>query len=306
VGNPTWPLETPDPKDSAKKIKTERGVVKDRIDRRQKLRTRTDLDSAALAVDLLRFGQPLEAETALKGLRRGFLPNVTLAHVAATQGEWPRAFDYLDIANAERPPPAADLGLTPQQLAWQIKLNRGPLMKLVQSRAKEARGPKLVPEDELPDPIFPVNFADAPGGALAPAEQAKLPPDALASVQQLVLWFPHDTRLYWLLGELYAAKGEFAAAKVVMDECAWSLQYGNRKVLMQHREAVTKAAKEKGAAPDEPLLAPPTEEPAPPPPAVPFTMGAVWVYFGAVAAIAVFAFTRAMLKRKKGSGGSAR
>src|SRR5262249_9699783 len=44
-------------------------------------------------------------------------------------------------------------------------------------------------------------------GTLAVAEKAKLPPDALDIVQQLLVWLPDDLRLYWLLGELYNARG---------------------------------------------------------------------------------------------------
>ena len=90
-----------------------------------------------------------------------------------------------------------------------------------------------------------MNFVNEAGayepGVLAEPRRPKLPPDALATVQQLVLWFPNDMRLYWLLAELYAAKGEFAAAKKIMDECVDSGHYSNRKVLMQHREAVKDA-----------------------------------------------------------------
>ena len=54
-------------------------------------------------------------------------------------------------------------------------------------------------------PHHPVRFANDGGiyqpGALATAERAKLPPDAIAIVQQLLLWYPTDSRLYWLLGE---------------------------------------------------------------------------------------------------------
>jgi hypothetical protein len=265
---------------------------------------RTQLESVGLAIDLLNSGQPFEADGALvERHRQGYLGNVTLAHIAATRGEWARAFECLDIANESKPPTPKELGLTPQQLAWQIKLNNGPLMALVKSRWNESKGPKRPAEDELPDPLFPVNFVNAAGtyepGALAPAERAKLPPDALATVQQLVLWFPYDTRLYWLLGELYAAEGDFRSAKKIMDECVDSLSYSNRKVLMQHRHAVSKAA-EQAKPPDEDALFAdkPAEQPH-----VAFTMSTVWVYVGVVGAIAALAFVRAMLKRRKGNCG---
>lgn len=299
AANPAFQLDDP-----VKKTRTIRGRLKDRIEKLQKLPNRTEQQAVELAVDLLRFGRANEADEPLRSFRRGYIPNITLAHIAAVQGEWARAYTFLDIA-LEEPEPKQFPGLKPSELAWQLKVNKTALKKLFQLRLAESRGPKRVLEDELPDRIFDVNFVNAKGeyepGNLAPAEAAKLPPDALAVVQQLVLWFPHDTRLYWLLAELYAAKGEFAAAQKIMDECTWSLQYGNRKVLMQHREAVTKAAKAKGAAPDEPLLAPQEQKPQegqPAPPAVPFSFGAIWTYFGVVVLFGLLALVRAILRRR--------
>ena len=76
-----------------------------------------------------------------------------------------------------------------------------------------------------------------------------------------------------------------------MDECVASGRYSNRKVLMQHREAVTKVAN---------VEQPQAEEQTPPPPeAVPFSMRTVGIYFGVVAAIALFALVRAVTKKRK-------
>lgn len=322
ASNPAWPLEAVDPqtkqpvidKKTGKPQLTDRGVVAERIKKEQQKQNRTLEDNVALAVDLLRFGRPDDAEGALGGQRQGFLPNITLAHIAIAQDTrdrpgWPRAFTYLDIANEERPPKELP-GISPQQLAWQIKLNRGALLKLVKLRWDESKGEKPPPpENELPDRIFDVNFVNNAGayepGALADAEKAKLPggdfKEAIATVQQLVLWFPNDIRLYWLLGELYAAKGEFTAAKKIMDECVDSGHYSNRKVLMQHREAVTKLAKTELPA-EQPLNiqpSPPPEQPDQPGNAVPFSLRAIWIYFGAVAAVALFAFVRSLIKKRK-------
>jgi hypothetical protein len=298
AANPAAPLDDPKTKG-----RTFRGRMKDRIERLQKLPNRTEQQSVELAVDLLRFGRVNEADEPLRNLRRGYIPNITLAHISALQGDWSRAYTFLDIAS-EEPAPKEFPGLKPAELAWQLKINNTALKKLFQLRLAESRGPKRVLEDELPDRIFDVNFVNAKGeyesGVLAPAEAAKLPPDAIAIVQQLILWFPHDTRLYWLLAELYAVKGNFATAEKIMDDCTWLLSYGNRKVLMAHREAIKKAAKAKGAAPDEPLLAPPPPpEEQPAPPAVPFSFSAIWIYFGVVAVVALFALVRAVTRKRK-------
>jgi hypothetical protein len=327
VANPDWPLDAINPQTKQPVIDpktgrprpSERGVVKQRIDAAEKKPHRTQLENVALAVDLLRFGRPDEAAGVLAAERNGYLPNVTLAFVAVAQDSrdrpgWSRAFTYLDIAGEERPP-ASLPGMSPPQLAWELKLDRGALMKFVKLRWEEAKGAKGPPEDELPDAIWPVKWVNDAGlyepGKLAAAEKAKLPggdfTEALATVQQLVLWFPLDIRLYWLLGELYAAKGDFHAAKRVMDECVNTGHYSNRKALMHHREAVSKAAAAAGeAAPPELAPAQPPPEPEQPPAQVPFSFGAVWVYFGVVAVVALFALARALMKKRKGTSSGGR
>ena len=78
----------------------------------------------------------------MHGQRRGFLPNITLAHIAiarrlARRPEWRSgALDFLDIANDETPAEATFAGTPPKKLAWQIKLNKGPLMKFVKLRCE--------------------------------------------------------------------------------------------------------------------------------------------------------------------------
>ncbi len=316
VINPDWPLVKIDPTTKRPVVNpktgrpelSDRGVVDARIKavRAKPPETRTAEERVALAVDLLRFGRPDDAEGALTGLRSGFLPNVTLAHVAATQGQWDRAEDFLDISTSEaerKPPPIR--GVSAANLAWQLKLDRTEFLTLARLRAKEARGPKPPPDNELPDRIWPVTFANAAGeyepGALAAAEKAKLPggdfPEAIAAAQQLVLWFPTDVRLYWLLGELYAARGDarkddLRTALAIMNECADSGRYSNRKALMQHREVLSKAAS----------AALPPEDGAPPPP-VPFDMSKVLIYFGVVGVLALIAGVRALLKRVRSGAG---
>lgn len=288
-------------KKTGQPILSDRGKLDARIKLAQKKKARTPDESAALAIDLIRFRNAPGAEVELKGLRRGFLPNVTLAHSMADQGRWAEALEYLDIANSERPP-ASLPGTSPKKLAWQLKLNKGPLMTLFRLRAPEARAqddakrgksklpPELLPENELPDRIFGVDFANPD------ADKAKLPPDALATAQQLVLWFPFDVRLYWLLAEVYAATGDVRSASKILDQCAWSLGYSNRKVLMQHREAMARAVA--ALPPDQP-----TDDTGPPPdlppPDVPFSMSAVWWYFGVVALFALLALGRAIMRMKK-------
>ena len=286
-----------------------REVVLKRIAERRRALNRSSLENAALAADLLRIGKPDDAESVLASDRRGYLPNVTLAHACAAKGEWAKAAEYLSIANEERPPTELK-GWSKAQLDWELKLDRGPLTRLFEARALEART-KIVPENEDLDAIFPVKFVNEAGKYEPGKFTGQLPPDAIAVVQQILLWSPIDTRLYWLLGELYAAQGKFADAKKIMDQCvSEARQYGNRKILMDHRTAVRAVADaEARRNPDmDVTVMPPGVEPAAddakpqPDKSVPFDLGAVWVYFGIVAVVVVLAVVRA-LTRPKGRRG---
>jgi hypothetical protein len=78
-------------------------------------------------------------------------------------------------------------------------------------------------------------------GKLAAAEHARLPAEALAVVQQLVLWLPEDTRLYWLLGELYNADGDIGAAAKIFDDCIGNVRRFSAADLRAHRLVVQEA-----------------------------------------------------------------
>jgi hypothetical protein len=289
----------------AKNNPADRQRVLKRIGDRSRVGKLPPDEAVALAADLLRVGQADEAVSRLKPLyddrdRRGtrtYPVTAALVHAHAARGEWSQALNYLpDLFDAD-PPPAK--GWTTAQRAWQTKLDREYLPHYLQIRRAEAEAsPRPAPEDEDPTPLFPLPARDRPAepvrfvndagvyepGTLAAAERAKLPPDAVAVVQQLLLWFPSDTRLLWLLAELYAADGQLAEAQTILDECAWSRQYGNRKKLMDHRAAVAAAVEARRPKPAE----------------LPISLRTVLIYFGAVAAVAVVAAVRAATKRLRG------
>jgi hypothetical protein len=90
-------------------------------------------------------------------------------------------------------------------------------LRMKEQLAKKAgKGPVQPPDDIFDDgkvPPTPVRFVGEGGqfaaGRIAAAENAKLataPRDALAIVQKLLVWMPDDSRLYWLLAELYNAQ----------------------------------------------------------------------------------------------------
>src|SRR5258708_34634054 len=92
--------------------------------------------------------------------------------------------------------------------------------------------------------VEPIRFIGESGeyepGTIARAEMTKLPPDAIAIVQQMILWDPDDARLIWQLAELYNADGDLKAAARLFDMCVNELRYSNPE-LMKHRASVMAA-----------------------------------------------------------------
>jgi hypothetical protein len=106
------------------------------------------------------------------------------------------------------------------------------------------------------DPIFPVRAGKgvAPvryvgelgtyeAGAIAQNERAKLPPDAIAIIQQMILWNPDDDHLWWQLGELYNAIGDLKSAAGVFKylvDIGTTRKFTNRE-LIEHNAIVSPA-----------------------------------------------------------------
>jgi hypothetical protein len=288
------------------------------------------LEAVALTGDLLRVGRADEALNRVQPLVRDRNPNyfafTALAHVYAARGDWREAVDYQRAAMLDAEMPAEVKGLSRAQRDWFAGLDRNYVLPYYELRLKEAAAvPRPNPVDEDVYPLFPVSergkahhpirFVNEAGdyqpGVLAAAERAKLPPEAIAIVQQLLLWYPSDTRLFWLLAELYAADGQFAAARDIMDVAvSEARQYGNRRILSEHRALVRAAydAQPRKASADEPLLAQSAPEPAAPETGekAPISMKTIWIYFGVVAVIGLFAFVRMLGRRVRGNCGPLR
>jgi hypothetical protein len=71
----------------------------------------------------------------------------------------------------------------------------------------------------------------------------------MAIVQQLLIWLPDDTLLYWQLGELLNASGDVVSAARVFDDCVWRRRL-DAPDLKQHRQIVTEAAQVKSQESD--------------------------------------------------------
>ncbi|MBO0700730.1 MAG: hypothetical protein J2P46_20200, partial [Zavarzinella sp.] len=222
---------------------------------------------AGLTADLIRLNRNDEALNILQPLARdrirgGFLAYAHLARAHAGRGEWREAFDQQEMAIRYTEFPTAFPGLNKTQLAWLKRVERDYYLPFLAHRAEEARRGRASRLHEDPDPIFPsavppkrpdnpVQFVGEDGkyavGTIAAAERKKLPPDALAIMQQLVLWHPQDARLYWQLGELYNATGDVETAAGILDVCTYAMGYSNPTVI-EHRRVLKAAADSASAA----------------------------------------------------------
>lgn len=283
-------------------------------------------ETLPLAVDMLRLGTAseggwgsgpssasrLDADAALNRLmllkrqRPNYYVLSTLAHLYAARGDWPDALSHLESAIFDYAPPPPVPGLTPEQQRWQLRIDRDYILPYLRFRQQEA-AQKLKPPMESEDvyPLFPprekgvafapMKFVNDVGkyepGKLAAADKAKLPPDAVAIVQQLLLWFPRDIRLIWLLGEVYAAEGNFEDAKRAMDYCVSEAgQFGNRRLLVEHRTAVTEVVNAQRALEDAKRIAEKKAEED----AFPLSWTKISIYFGIVAIVVVVAVVRSI------------
>lgn len=177
----------------------------DRLGRLAKTRPLTADETADLGAVQMRLGQP---EKAIRTLQAALLkhPNhfrlvANLGTAFQLAGDLERAAVYLEEA----------VRLAPDKLRaaenWHLKL-----VRLRLKEGKEANRPTAV------DNLFGVVYDGEPG-TLAEAERQKLPPDAVAIVQQLALWLPADGRLLWQLGELANAYGDVRTAAAILEGC---------------------------------------------------------------------------------------
>jgi hypothetical protein len=226
-------------------------------------RPATPEQAAGIAADQMRLGNDTAALNVLTPFARqdpaDFRVLVNYAHVFALRGDWDTAMRFHGPALLGRPGFPRELpGIKPEQLAWLQTVEKRYYTKwLAIHSVLTARKPN--PETEEPFPLFgDVKFLNESGvyepGKLSVTERAKLPKDAVAVVQQLLLWAPGDTGLYWLLGELYAADGQLDDAKLIFDRCVDARSFSNRKVLKDHRTTLieTLAAQAKPAEPTPP------------------------------------------------------
>jgi hypothetical protein len=217
---------------------------------------------ATYTADLIRLNRADEVLNLLHPIARdprrgGFIVYAHLARAHAARGEWSEAKEQQQMAVRYTEFPTSFGRLTKAQLAWLKRVERDYYLPLLARRAEEPRRPGRDLREEV-DAIFPsvappkrnespVRFVGPSGeyiaGSIADEERKKLPSDAIAIVQQLVLWHPHDARLYWLLGELYNADGDVETAAKILDHCSFNMGYSN-PTLLRHRQILQQASNE--------------------------------------------------------------
>jgi hypothetical protein len=222
--------------------------------------TLTDDDRINLGEALIRQNNPLEASRVLRpAAGTNFRAASNMATAQFLNGELQSAHDNLLTALDLWPQEAP--GFTPEQLRWlrQAEIQFRTLIRLrLQEAAAQARAKQRRPQPvETVDGLFPVQFIGESGefeaGKIAEAEKQKLPPNALAITQQLVLWLPTDARLLWLLGELYNAQGDMQAAGKIFIDCVDQRRF-DAPALLSHRQVVLEALKPADPPPPPPLL----------------------------------------------------
>lgn len=113
-------------------------------------------------------------------------------------------------------------GFTPEQTKWYLRVE-STWYEILKLRRREQRdlGPRtpIICWDDVFGVAFTMEDGSYRAGAIAADQFAKLPADSIAIVQQLLLWMPDDSRLYWLLAELYNATGDVASASTILDDC---------------------------------------------------------------------------------------
>lgn len=175
------------------------------------------------------------------------------SYALALKGETTSAYENADSAIRDYSFPERIRLLDSNQLAWYRRFERDYHVPLLRYR-KEIRPRELRGEMFGLDPLFPaagkgkrelIRYVGDSGrfepGTISEKEKAKLPPDALAIMQQLVLWYPGDDRLMWQLAELYSALGDVRTAARLFELCVLELKPKNPE-LRAHRTAIRPAA----------------------------------------------------------------
>lgn len=215
-------------------------VALERLEKLAKTRALTADETADLGALYVRLGQPDKSIALLLPAARKspehFRLAANLGSAFQISGDLERAADYLEEA----------VRLAPEKLREFERYH----LKLVRSRLKEGR---LANNPTAVDDLFGVKYVGDSGRAeaakLAEVERKKLPDDAIAVVEQLLLWLPADGRLLWQLGELANAHGDVRTAAAILDGCVTEFAMSAAD-LRKRRQLYRTAADEQAKKPD--------------------------------------------------------
>jgi tetratricopeptide (TPR) repeat protein len=201
--------------------------------------------------------------SALKQDPRSFWVQTLLTTISQATNQLEEAGRSLDSASAAFPDPWPG-GSAAGSWFKQVESYQSKLLRLRLREGGTRVGRRSGPVQDV-DALFPARFVGPSGqyeaGKIAESEKVKLPADAVAIVQQMILWFPDDTRLLWLLGELYNATGDVDSAFAVFQKCVEERRYDS-VTLRDHRRLVKEArdALAQAPTPSQQTATKPTEQ----------------------------------------------
>jgi hypothetical protein len=220
-------------------------------------------EKLSFCVDLLRSSNDRDLRQALEILGvlsrspsrdKGFLINSYYAYALrlhGAQGQQRDALARAREAHDDYPFPTRLAGLSTKQLEWYKRFEKTYHLPFLTHRVWLDEAPKAPDRAKSTlklDPLFrskdtgePIRFVGESGnfepGAIAAAEAAKLPPDALAILQQLIFWYPNDAALMWQVAEIYNAIGDVNSALQIFDLCVRDM-YIDSLEAREHRSLV--------------------------------------------------------------------
>jgi hypothetical protein len=208
--------------------------------------TFSTIDRINLGACYIRLGElpkAIRVLTADRTDRNHFLIQANLASAYFLSGDLEVAIRYQRQALEHWP--ALWATFPAPQLAWYRKCEK-LFLRLLIARQVESRNMRKMRGLEV-DPLFPGLRLVGPSGeyeagAHSPDVQDVLPTDAGGITLQLVLWYPADARLYWLLAELLNGAGQVGVAREILDELVFNSDVGAVfKDLRAHRKVLDDA-----------------------------------------------------------------
>ncbi len=243
-------LKIASPQSPESAVRKEFLAARDKLQSKARAGGLTEEDKVNLSGYLIRLRQYQEAVDLLTRVAtrecRNFMVFANLATAEQQAGQLERAVSHLEQAQDVWPQEWP--GFNQEQLRWFRQAEKYHLL-LVRYRWAQAR--RSAQSQPSLDPLFvkdgqSVRYlgdnSQYEAGKIAASERAKLPPDAVAIIQQLLIWLPDDTLLYWQYGELLNADGDITSAAQVFDDCVWRRRLDSAE-LKQHRQIVTESAR---------------------------------------------------------------